>query len=221
MIRKFQHKLLIGFVLLLILIVTPILIIVNSTIDTASQSRVESSLVTAQKVFEKFLQVKRGHYSDLIASFIDTQPTLRVILETSGGAEDNLFGDSAGKNNPKDLNEQLFSSVESLGVYKESAVFVITNRDGEILFNKSAPGIFGLKLPSQPIVETALKGNEVATFWNSEDNDLKPLALFPAKPGKTIYNVFLKPVVYPPSGPSGLVIVGFPIENEDLLEVKA
>jgi class 3 adenylate cyclase len=232
MIQKFQHKLLIGFILLMAIILTPSLILVNSTIDRVSQKRVESGLDTAQKVFLKFLQVKRSNYSHLVDTFIHTQPTLRAILGTSGGTSDDLFGDeelvvkddrdkkqNQSKANSKEINRQLFSTVEGLDIYAASALFIICNKRGEILLNKVAPDLYGSMMPPDPIIQIALQGNPVASFWHSESPALKALKLFPTTTDKAIYNVFLRPIVFGQET-SGLIIVGFPITSEDLAEVK-
>lgn len=224
MFRKFQYKLLAAFALLIVLIILPVVVFVNSTIARVSERRIEDSLRTSQRVLESFLESRRRSFSEIASALITLQPTLRAVLGTSNDQSDELFGgakrDAASESARfRETNEVLYSAVESLDLFRKSGVFVMTDAKGRVLFSKAAPKTVGDELTSLAIVRAALDGREVHTVWAPRDATLEKLPLLPRAETSTLYEVFFKPIVFG-RDVSGLIIVGFAVTPEDISRIR-
>ncbi len=221
MIKKFQHKLLLAFGLLIVLIIALVSGSVNSTIDSVSQVRIESDLLTAHRVFDTFTLTKRRSKSEAAASLIKSHPVLRALLGSLSASSEDIFGSESTVTNSslEETNARLFSTVESLDLYQDSQIFAITDNQANILFTKTDPKKIGINLSELTIVKTALAGNEVSTRWGSEQKDFKKFPLLPQVDAPTLFEVFVKPLVFGKEV-KGLMIVGFPITAADLGEIQ-
>ncbi len=90
---KFRDKLVLAFVVLLLATVVPVLIVVNSQIETISTHKIEQDLQTTREVFRRFQQSQLATYSEKTANFILTQPEIRAEIATSIEDSESLFGE--------------------------------------------------------------------------------------------------------------------------------
>jgi class 3 adenylate cyclase len=113
----------------------------------------------------------------------------------------------------------ILSIVEEVGLYRESAVFFLTDFRGTLIFDKADPRTFGTNLAQQPEVRAALAGNEVFTWWGSLQVDPAILSLLPAAGDEArLYQMFLKPLVFG-GEVKGLIGIGFPFTAAELERV--
>ena len=287
---RFRDKLILAFALLLIITVVPVLVLINSQIETISARKIEGDLRNTRRVFETFQGNQLAIASERTSNFILTQSEVRAEIATPSSGEDSPFDGSqpgassgeadadpfgardsgAGSEEPggapvaeADPREEeaadpfgaqdaetaagagegadgaptgrlaapasgsglgtrqnlLLSIVEDVALYRESDVFFITDFRGKLLFNKSHPGVHGAGLSGHPDIFAALQGNEIFTWWGSEDEAVAGMRLLPKEEGKPLlYRTFLKPVLFGREV-KGLIAVGFALRDEDLRKI--
>ena len=77
---RFRDKLLLSFAVLLIVTFVPVLVLVNTQIDTISEAKIEQDLHGTRKVFRRFQQSQLVTLSERASTFVVTQPEIRAEI---------------------------------------------------------------------------------------------------------------------------------------------
>ncbi|MCH8884673.1 MAG: HAMP domain-containing protein, partial [SAR324 cluster bacterium] len=97
---RFRDKLLLSFAVLLAVTFVPVLVLVNTQIDTISEAKIEQDLHRTRKVFQRFQRSQLVTLSERASTFVVTQPEIRAeIVNFAEELDDpfaDIFGDGSG-----------------------------------------------------------------------------------------------------------------------------
>ena len=89
---KFRSKLILAFSILILVSVVPVLVLVNTQIETISKQKIKKDLKITKTVFERYQLSQLASYSERTANFILTQPNIRAEIATISEDTESQFG---------------------------------------------------------------------------------------------------------------------------------
>ena len=90
---RFRDKLLVAFALLLIVTLVPVLVLVNTQIESISTRKIRQDLQNTRSVFQRFQRNELAAYADRATVFIHTQSEIRAEIATSAERSEKLFAE--------------------------------------------------------------------------------------------------------------------------------
>ncbi|MGK5094329.1 adenylate/guanylate cyclase domain-containing protein [Deltaproteobacteria bacterium TL4] len=213
---SFRNKLLLSVTTLLIFTVSMIMLVVNTYLKRASDQKIEGEMLVTINVLREFRETQLKSYSDAAASLIRYNPQLRASLSEYNQVVNDLFGEA--KPDSALRYQALEEILQEVELFQQSRLFIITDGQGNVLYQKGADYLVNKNLADLPVVNTALSGNELFTWWGASSpiySDLPPEQ--PSQP-QMLYEVFFKPVIFGKEV-VGLLIIGF-ASTEELYRIK-
>jgi class 3 adenylate cyclase len=98
----FRDKLLLSFAALLVVTVVPVLVLVNTQIETLSVRKIALDLENTKAVFRRFQEARLASSLEKATTFILTQPGIRAEIATSAVGQDDVLGEAFGSGEADD-----------------------------------------------------------------------------------------------------------------------
>ncbi len=130
-----------------------------------------------------------------------------------GEADEGLFGEEAPTAEEK--YQVLEDIVREIELFQQSQLFIITNGQGMVLYQKGGKHLLEKDISQWPVMQAALGGNELFTWWGRESPMYRWQEADEKNP-EILYEVFFKPVIFG-STVVGVLIIGFDTTNQPAL----
>ncbi|MBF0349400.1 MAG: HAMP domain-containing protein [SAR324 cluster bacterium] len=218
LLNSMRNKLVLAFTTLIVLSVGVSVISVNIRLHQASENKIiEETRITAN-VLKEFRRTQLRYYSDATSALIGNNPQLRASLSEYNHNDDDLFGDVQLSETPEEISQKMEDIVREIALFQQSSVFIITNGAGKVLYQKGAKNLLEKDLSPLPVMQSALHGYELFTWWGKDSPVYQYLPEgTPAQEYKLV-EVFLKPVVFG-DDVTGVLIIGLDL-TESLNQIK-
>ncbi len=209
--HSFRNKLVLSFTSLTILTVGVIVLLVNTRLQKASEDKIEEDTRITLNVLRQFRQTQLENSSDATAALIRNNPQLRASLAEFN--EEELFEEGLDEEEQYQVLEDIVSDIQ---LFQESQVFIITDGQGVVLYQKGSHDLITRDISQWPVIQAALNGDELFSWWGKDSPLYLDIPKFNQKQPTRLYEVFFKPVTFG-DNVVGLLIIGFDTSNQPSL----
>ncbi|MBF0287988.1 MAG: HAMP domain-containing protein [SAR324 cluster bacterium] len=209
--HSFRNKLILSFTSLTILTVGVIVLLVNTRLQQASEDKIEEDTRITLNVLKQFRQTQLQNSSDATAALIRNNPQLRASLAEFN--EEELFEEGLNQEEQYQVLEDIVSDIQ---LFQESQIFIITDGQGVVLYQKASRALIKKDISQWPVIQTALNGDELFSWWGKGSPLYMDVPQANQRQHTPLYEVFFKPVTFG-DNVVGLLIIGFDTSNQPSL----
>lgn len=163
-------KLALAFAALAAVVLATTLALTYSALESAATQKVAADVHGAVQLFTNYVSEYRARTALQIESSFSSNSAFANELDPLN-SEDDEFGlvseSESREETARKLQglHQLIASAD-LTELKRNALFVVTNRRGEVVFNLADPARFGQTLSQLPLLNAAFSGRSGAALWS-------------------------------------------------------
>lgn len=182
---------------------------INGALRTAATQQLGRDLQHTLELFDRRVDALREETTIQAHAF---EQATYVKALSSGNAQDASFGLGSASSDAQSIRHAHDLTVSSdLRAFKgnRTAIFVLLNRRGRVLYDDAAPNRFGASLAELPEVRKALHGKSAVGLWSPEHvrKLALPLIKTPRRTSSALVMVIAQPILRA-GGVLGVVLVG-------------
>lgn len=200
--HSFRSKLIFFFTTLILLPVAVIVFLVTDRLHEASEKKIDDEIRITVNVLSQIRQTQLQNSSQAAATLIRDNTSLRGYITDFN--EEDLFDEGPSIEEKYSL---LHDSVSDFQIFEESPLFIITDAQGTVLYQKGSQDLLGDDISQWPEIQIALQGEEDLFTWWGKDSPIY-METQDTNTSPSLYEVFFKPVKFG-NQVFGLLIIGF------------